>query len=200
MWLPFGIVTLLLGCGEIGGSGQCFGVDATGMCLTIDSIQPTDTVTGFGDTSDVDIFQNPDCDLSTPEFETEAFGGHSADVSFTAALLEGVSSPPAPAFMTFETYTIEYVASPANTVTTPVLTTQFFSANSLKINADSSITATFEFVPIPTKDEYNSGGGDPSSVAIYTAFYTFQGKSQFNQDVVLKGSAGFNLGNFDNCP
>lgn len=201
IWLSLGATAVLgaaLGCGQVGGAGQCNGVDVTGMCVAVDSVQPTDTVTGFGDTSDVDAFQNPDCDGNPATVDPEKFGKHSAKVTFSTKLMTGVTSPPAPAFVTWENYTIEYIASSTNTVNAPALTAHSYAADSIKVNANESVTATLELVSIQTKDEYVKSNGS-SLPAIYSAVYTIKGTSQFNEDVVLKTSVSFNIGDYNLC-
>jgi hypothetical protein len=200
VWLSLGATAVLgaaLGCGQVGGAGQCNGVEVTGMCVTVDSIQPTDTVTGFGDTSSVDAFQNPDCDGDPATSDAEKFGDHSAKVTISANFMKNVTSPPAPAFVTFTGYTVQYVASTTNTVAAPGMTTQTFS-DSWKVNADESVTKTLDLVILQTKDEYVKGGGSKSP-AIYTAKYTISGTSQFNQDVVLIGTTSISIGDYNLC-
>lgn len=202
IWLPFAataFVGLAMGCGQIGGAGQCNGVNITGMCVTVDSIQPTDTVTGFGDTSDVDAFQSADCDGDPATSDPEKFGKHSAKVTISATLMTGVSSPPAPAFVTWTGYTIDFVASSTNLVSAPSLSSQAFAADNLKVNADTPTTWTFEFVPSQTKSEYANNSGPQWPPATYSAIYTFKGETQFKQDVEIKSSASFNIGNYDLC-
>lgn len=198
-WMWAGLLFLAVGCGEIGGAGQCNGVDSTGMCVTLDSIQPNDTVTGFGITSDVDAFQTADCDGDLTTVDPELFGKHAADVQFTAFLMPQVTSPPAPAFVTWQSYTVEYIASPTNLVTAPALSTQVFAPDNIKLDADSFVKWTMEFVSSQTKAEYVAGGGSSWPPAYYTAIYTFSGTTQFNQGIVLKGSASFSIGNYNNC-
>jgi hypothetical protein len=113
--------------------------------------------------------------------------------------MSGVTSPPAPAFVTWENYTIEYFASTSNQVNAPALIPHSFAADSLKVNADESVTATLEFVSSQTKEEYENNNGSFWPPAIYTAVYTFKGTSQFNQEVALKTSVTFNIGAYDLC-
>jgi hypothetical protein len=200
IWLSLGATAALgvaLGCGEIGGAGQCFGVEVTGACVTIDSVVLTDTINNV-DTSSVDAFQTADCDGDLSTIDAEPFGAHSAKVTFTVTLMPGVTSPPAPAFVTYTGYTIEYVESPTNLVTAPPLSTQIFAMR-LKVDADSSVTDTVPFMLSQTKKEYRDGDGSRVPSASYTAIYTFIGTTQFLQDVVVKGSTAFTIGGFDNC-
>jgi hypothetical protein len=183
------------GCGEIGGAGQCNGVDVTGLCITLESISPS---SGGGESPDVDAFLNPDCNGDGVADDPEVFTKHDARAVFSAILMPGVDSPPAPAFVTFTNYTVTFQSSPTNQVTAPALNGHIFSAGQIKVNADSSVTATLEMIPIQTKDEYVNNGGSPIP-AIYTATYTITGTTQFNKDVVLTGTTSFNIGNFDTC-
>ena len=186
---------ILLGCGEIGGAGQCNGVDVTGMCVTLDSIQPVN-VQGEN-TNDVDIFQDPDCDGDPETFDPEPFGSHGATVTISANLMPGVTSPPAPGFVTWEKYTVEYDPSPTNINFAPPLNIQEFG-ETIKVNADSSTESTLEMMPLPIKEQYviDSGGFETTS---YTVIYTFTGKTQFNQEIALKGSTSIIVGAFANC-
>ncbi len=199
IWLPLGATVVLgaaLGCGQIGGAGQCNGVDVVGACVAMESVVPTDSVGFGGDTPDVDAAQTLVCSSGTPE----PFGEHAAKVTISADLMQGVTSPPAPAFITFTSYTIEYTPSSTNLVTAPALTAQSFGPITMKINTDgSSITDTVEFMNLQTKAEYVSGGGSLNPPSSYSAKYTFKGTSQFNQDVVLVGSASFNIGDYNYC-
>ncbi|MBI3994574.1 MAG: hypothetical protein HY349_01225, partial [Nitrospirae bacterium] len=139
IWLSLGATAALgiaLGCGEIGGAGQCFGVEVTGLCLTVDSIVPTDTAVSNEDTSAVDAFQF-DCDPDPNVVEVEPIGPHSAKVTISATLMPGVTSPPAPAFVTLEGYTVAFSANPNNSGSSPVLT-GLIRTESIKINADST--------------------------------------------------------------
>ncbi|HET6466708.1 MAG TPA: hypothetical protein VLY20_12765 [Nitrospiria bacterium] len=203
MWLSLGATALLgwvLGCGQIGGAGQCNGVDVTGACVSVDSVVPTDSVGFGGDTPDVDVVENQDCDGDPTTQDPEKFGEHDAKVTIEADLMKDVTSPPAPAFITFTSYTIDYTPLATNLVTAPALTSQSFGPTSLKVNTDGSqATFTLEFVNFQTKEEYVNNGGSLYPPASYSAKYTFRGTSQFDQDVVLVGSATFNMGNYDNC-
>jgi hypothetical protein len=203
LWLPLAataLAGLALGCGQIGGAGQCNGVDVTGVCVTVDAIVPTDPV-GFGaDTPDVDAVQEGDCDGDPTTVDPETFGEHDAKLSISATLMTGVNSPPAPAFITFTSYTVEYVPSSTNLVAAPALTTQSHGPFSMKVNTDgTSVTDTVEFVNLQTKKEYVDGGGSLYPPGSYSAKYTLKGTSQFSDDVVLIGSATFNIGDYDNC-
>jgi hypothetical protein len=172
------------------------------MCATIDSIVPTDLVTGFGETSSVDaFFSTNDCDGNGTPDDPEPFGEHSALVTISANLIPNIQSPPAPAYVEFTGYTIEYFPSAANAtlgVPAPPLTTQPFS-ESWKVSADETVTKTLAFVSIATKNEFATTGGTVFP-ANYTARYTISGKTQFNQDIVLVGSASFSIGDFNMCP
>lgn len=188
--LCVGAASLLVACGEIGGAGQCNGVDVTGMCVTSDSITPVGT-------PDVDAFITLDCNLDGIADDPEPFTKHDASISISAVLLGGVTSPPAPAFVTFTSYVINYTPSPANQVIAPLLDGWVFDLNQ-KVNADESVTMTLEMIPIQTKVEYFNEGGSLLP-AVYTATYTIMGTTQFNEEVVLQGSTSFNIGDFDNC-
>jgi hypothetical protein len=188
--LCVGAASLLVACGEIGGAGQCNGADTTGMCVSIGSIFPEGT-------PDVDAFQTLDCDGNGIADDPEVITKHDASVSISAELFEGVTSPPAPAFVTFTSYVINYTPSPANQVIAPLLDDWVFGLDQ-KVNEGESITMTLEMIPIQTKAEYGNEGGSLLP-AVYTATYTIMGTTQFNEEIVLQGSTSFNIGDFDNC-
>jgi len=200
VWLSLAttaLVGIALGCGEIGGAGQCNGVDMTGLCLTVDSIIPTDTAVTSKDTPDVDAFIIADCDGDPATVDVEPFGSHSAKVTLTASLMPGVNSPPAPAFVTLEGYTVAFTPNPNNSGSSPPLT-GLIRTESIKINADSTLTFTLDLVPVDTKLEYVTNGGDVIPM-YYSALFTLTGKSQFNQDLVIQGATSFDIGSFNNC-
>ncbi|MBI3610669.1 MAG: hypothetical protein HY204_08220 [Nitrospirae bacterium] len=190
------VLGLALGCGTVGGSGQCNGVDATGACITIDSIAPFDSISGK-DTSSVDVIGAADCGTG----KAEPFGDHSAKVTISATLMTGAKSPPAPGFIDFNGYTVLYTPSSTNLVTAPPLTTMSFPGAKIHVNTDgSSVTTTLELMNTQTKTQYVSGGGSLYPAATYTATYTITGTTQFNQEVILIGSTTISIGNYDNCP
>lgn len=199
IWLSLGataIVGMALGCGQVGGAGQCNGVDVTGVCETVDSIVPTDPLGAGGDTSDVDAYQTAVCSSGT----SEPFGEHKAKVTVSASLMRGVTSSAAPAFIVFTSYTIDYTPSPTNLIAAPSLTSQAFGPITLKVNSDGTpVTQTLEFVNTVTKKEYVDLGGSKNPAMTYSAKYTFKGTSEFNQDVALVGSASFTMGDYNYC-
>jgi hypothetical protein len=202
-WVALALFGLAFGCGTTGGGGQCDGADSSGMCATIDNIVPTDLVSGFGPTSSVDAFRlvSGDCDANGTADDPEPFGDHSALVTISANLIPNVTSPPAPEYVEFTGYTIEYIASPTNLIAAPPLATQVFS-ESWKVGADETVTKTLEFVSLQTKAEFFTafGGVAPVAPIHYTAVYTISGKTQFDQDMTLVGSTAFSIGDFDACP
>lgn len=192
LWATFPV--LLLACGEIGGAGQCNGVEDSGVCVTVVGIQPFDQVQ---DTTDVDAYQTADCDGDPNSSDPEEFFKHQATVTISADLLPNLTIPPAPEFITITDYTIEYVPGASNLVFAPSLSPQVFG-QTIRVDVNGSTSADLEFVPIQTKLQYVELGGDQRP-AIYTVIYTFQGKTQFNKSFVVKGSTTANFGNFDNC-
>jgi hypothetical protein len=159
------------------------------MCVKIDSITPVDS-------SDVDAFQNTDCNGDGTTDDPEPFTKHDASVSFSAILLEGATSPPAPGFVTLTGYTVDYTPNPSNPVAAPALSSWSLGLTQ-GIDVDTSVTLPLEMVPVSTKLEYAVGGSQVP--AIYTATYTIMGTTQFNEDIVLQGVASFNIGEFDTC-
>jgi hypothetical protein len=209
VWLSLGVTALLglaLGCGSVGGAGQCDGVDVSGTCIVISSIVPTDPV-GFGDdTPDVDAIQDQ-CDPGPPAV-FEPWGEHGAKLTISATLMPGVTAPPAPAFITLTSYTVDYTASPTNLDPQPPLTSQSFGPTTLALNTDGTVvTFTLEFVNIQTKVEYAPFNGGTPNVQVlpaptpgnYSAKYTIKGKTQFNDEFTLVGGTTFNISDYDNC-
>ena len=192
------VLGIALGCGEIGGAGQCFGVDETGVCVTIDSIVPTDTI-NTADTSDVDAFQTADCDGDLTTVDPEPFGKHSATVAISVTLMPGVVSSqnggPAPSFVTITGYTIEYVAVTAGA---PNLNAESYTA-AQKIDAGASATMTLEFVSISNKALFGSNASSSGAPAQYQANYTITGTTEFVDPLILKGSTSFNMANYSHC-
>ncbi|HEY5649515.1 MAG TPA: hypothetical protein VIU33_08450 [Nitrospiria bacterium] len=191
----FAAFIVLSGCGDIGGAGQCFGVENTGTCLTINSIEPT---TDGGPTSDVDAHFSTDCNGDGIDDDPEAGFSHTANITFSNSLLPGVTSPPAPQFVTLTNYSVVYVPNPNNLGSAPDLDGWTFSANNLLLDVGSNFTGEFEMVPIQTKLQYATLGGD-TLPQFYTAVYSFTGTSQFNEDIVLQGTVSFAMGDFNNC-
>ncbi|MBI3810807.1 MAG: hypothetical protein HY283_01170 [Nitrospirae bacterium] len=200
IWLSLGataIVGIALGCGQVGGAGQCNGVDVTGACETVDSVVPTDPLGAGGDTPDVDAYQTAVCPTSGT---AEPFGEHKANVTISANLMPGVTSSAAPAFIEFTSYTIDYTPSPTNLIAAPPLTSQAFGPISFKVKTDGTqVTQTLEFVNTVTKKEYVDLGGSKNPAMTYSAKYTFKGTSEFAKDVALVGSATFNMGDYNYC-
>ncbi|HEY4486023.1 MAG TPA: hypothetical protein VI702_06885 [Nitrospiria bacterium] len=199
-WLSLGaasILGILLGCGVIGGAGQCHGVHVSGICVTVDSITPTDPVGFGGDTNDVDAYQAPDCDLDLSTPDAEPIGDHAAIVNFSATAMPGVTVPPAPEFVTFTHYTISYLDNPSNLGTDPPLTGRDLG-ETMKIPTNSSATFTLQAVSIQTKDEYGLGGGDtlPQN---YTLVYSFYGTTQFNKIFYVVANTNVDIGDWNNC-
>ena len=188
------LLMLLYACGEIGGSGQCGGVEDSGVCVTVVSIEPFDETT---DTADVDAFAAEDCDGDLLTLDPEPLFKHSATVTLSADLIPILTAPPAPEFVTFTSYTIDYIPSDANLIFAPALTTQVFGTT-IRVDIDSTTPTDLELVPIQTKLQYVDLGGDPR-VSIYSVIYTFEGTTQFNKGVVLQGSTTVNIGDFNNC-
>jgi hypothetical protein len=198
-WAALALFGLAFGCGTTGGAGQCDGADSSGLCATIDAIIPTDLVSGFGATNKVDAyFSTNDCDGNGTPDDPEPWGDHSALVTISGNLFPNVTSPPAPEYVEFYGYTIQYEPSSNNLVPSPPLSSQAFT-ETWRVSANETVTKTLEFVAIQTKLEFQNTGGTVTP-AFYTALYTIYGKTQFDQDIKLVGAATFEMGDYDACP
>ncbi len=199
------LIFLVGGCGDrIGGSGQCGGVDLNGVCVGVVSIQPTDDVTGFGDTSDVDAYRliTGDCNADGTANDPEPFGRHAILVTFTMSNISTVDDeePALPDFVTITGYTIDYSLNP-NSSSGPPLTTRDFTGPTILVELDETVIETLRFVEIDTKTEYRNNQPLGSTVfPSYTATYTFRGTDQFNNPLTLVAHAQFTIGDFDLCP
>lgn len=184
---------LLAGCGEIGGSGQCGGVEDNGVCVTINSITPQESIS-------IDAFRNTDCDSTTLEQEPEEnIHTHQADVVLETVLLQGVTQPPAPNSIEFSQYRIQYsvnIGSPSNT---PALNDKFIPFT-LKLGVPLSLTTSLILVDLDTIFEYQGKKGPTVPTATYTATYTLTGTDQFANPVEVRGFTRFEIGDFDLCP
>ena len=194
-WFSMAGMVLLMGCGEVGGAGQCFGTGTSGLCVTLDSIVPTDKVTGFGDTNSIDAFQS-DCDGDTIPDET--WGDHAVTVTFSAFLMPGVESPPAPSSVTWTNYLVTLVPNPSNQVSPPALTGYDY-AFSGRLDTNSSLTVTLLLVSAQVKNEYVGASGSSNPGSIYTVSLQFIGKTEFNKTIVLGGQTTITMADFDHC-
>lgn len=193
-----GVILLFVSaCGDVGGSGQCGGAAASGLCVNITSITPTDTVNSI-DTSSVDIFRNPDCDSTTAGAQLEPWGAHSAKVTFDVSLPSGATTPPAASFVTIDQYTVEFTANSAGPAGPDIVSIGPL-AETINVQTEGTTTVTLKLVPTETKVAYINNGGPQTSITSYTATYTFSGKDQFDRSISVRGFAQINLGNFDMC-
>ena len=208
------LLMLLYACGEIGGSGQCGGVEDSGVCLIIVEIQPTYEV-GGGDTSNVDAFMqicgSSQLETGEVEFDFERITDHDAIVTINNNPLPGF----VPEFLpdvTLTEYTIEYSPNFCPNGICPALQS-VQAGETIFIPGNGSITTEIKFVDLSKKMEYAAAVGDdlfpslvgsphtPNSLVFpsYTARYTFSGKDTFNNDVAISGVTEFTIGNYDHC-
>jgi hypothetical protein len=194
-----GLMLLLPGCGDVGGSGQCGGVESSGTCVQIQSIIPT----YLGEnTRNVDIFQNV-CDATTIPLTMEDFEDHAADITINNTFLPGVDeslSMP----VTLQNYSISYsVNACASSADCPALDTFTVSpGETITIPANSSVKATFPLVPLQKKIEFNTkllASGGVISFPSYTAHYIITGTDFFNHPISVEGYTEFTMGAYDHC-
>jgi hypothetical protein len=220
--LSIGLLGLLYSCGEVGGSGQCFGVGDTGTCIMIESIIPTYEVGGGAGVSNVDAFIDvcePD-NPATPENETvlEEITDHSAEITFRSGPLPG-ANPTTARDVTLTDYVLVFTLNncPAGSPC-PLLTTQGIPpGETILIPANATVTRTLKFVDLAKKMEYATAIGDDMfgipansfsfihtaeslTFPSYTVNYTFTGTDIFNNDVAVQGFSEFTIGDYNNCP
>jgi len=189
-------------CGDIGGSGQCGGAESSGICASIVSIVPTDTLNGVT-TSDVDATQDP-CTATgtgtgTGSATVEKWGEHAAIVTFSANLLPGVTAPPAASFVTFNQYSIVYTASPAGTAGPPMASFTGGAPTTITVTTTGTVTVTLTLVSIAQKKAYVAAGGSLTTPSAYTATLTFTGTDEFGKSVSIQGETQFFIGNYATC-
>lgn len=193
------------GCGDdqIGAAGQCGGAESSGICVTIDSIEPGSLA--LPDTDDVDAFQNPDCDGDPTTPDPEVFSRHSADVTFSVFNLipsnEPGVTPGVPTFVTLTQYSIEYTADTGNVLPVPTLTNRVFN-ETIRIDVEGSTMVTLAFLEIAQLVEFAEQAlEDETANAIqsYTAKYTFSGQDSLGNPVSVAAFKKFQIGNFNAC-
>jgi hypothetical protein len=190
-----GMVGLLTACGSPGGEG-CGGVEAQVSCVSITSIQPTSTA--GGDSSDVDVVQNPDCDGDLTTIDPETFTKHDAIITFTN---RAHPSADGSLNVSLESLRLTYQVSncPPPAVCPPL--TGLSQNVSLDIPEESEAEGTFDLVPISTKLEFLNLGGNANAFPTYTANYVFTARTQFFSDTItINGSVNITLGSFNLCP
>lgn len=192
-----GMAALLAACGEVGGSGQCGGIESNGVCLTVDSITPFYL---GGGTSSVDVSRNFDCEgdgvASTDDIE--AFTSHQADVEFSAVSLVPAGSIAVPPFFTITSYQIDFFPN-TGFATGPDLLSRRYS-ETFRIDTDSTGNSIrLVLVDLDGKDEWLANGGNDSEHPTYSARYTFFGTDAFDNEIVAQGVTTFEIGGFDYC-
>jgi hypothetical protein len=189
-----GIAGLLTACASPGGEG-CGGVEDQVSCVSITSIQPTSTA--GGDSSDVDVTFDTDCDGDPETVDPEQFTAHSARITFNN---QAHPSATGSFDVSVERVRITYELSncPPNAVCPPL--PDIDQGVSLDIPEDSTVTGTFPLIPISTKDEFIAQGGSDNAFPSYTANYVFTARTQFFSDTItIRGATSVVLGNFNLC-
>lgn len=188
-WLGLGAVALVLGCGQVGGGGQCRGGGDSGACLEIASIQPTPT--------SVDAFQDI-CDATVIPNVLEDFTDHAAAVTINNKPLPGAPMDTVHD-VTLTQYTIEYELNSCPTGTCPQMLKTVTVNKTILVPANGTFSGDLKFVDVEKKAEYASGASSPNIHPSYTAIYTFSGTDIFNSPVTVRGTTEFTIGNFNNC-
>lgn len=203
-----GTLCILLGC-EADVKEECGGVGDLVSCLSIDSIQPTDAITG-NETSNVDALAS----TCPPEGDPEPFGDHSAAITFSNRQFPAATGDTEPTvggslLVTIVNYSVSYTLNdcPARAAACPALTGFTVSpGQTFTIASNGQSTQTFPFVPLRVKEEYIAEGGQIGSSAFgfpfpsYTAHYVFTARTDFfSSDIQIEGFAEFTIGSFNNC-
>ncbi len=202
MFLALLGLLVLTGCGDdqVGGAGQCGGAESSGICVTVDLIEPGSI--SLPDSDDVDAVQNLDCDGDPATDDPEEISRHFADVTFSATNLipsnEPGITPGVPIFVTLTQYSIEYTADEGNVLPVPTLTNRVFN-ETIRIDVDGSTTVTLALVEIAQLVEFNQQGGAAGPIQSYTAKYTFSGQDSLGNGVSVAAFKKFQIGDFDTC-
>jgi hypothetical protein len=188
------IAGLLTACSSPGGEG-CGGIEDIVSCISVSSIEPT--ATAGGDSSDVDVVQDADCDNDPTTGDPEPFTKHDARVTFTNTAFPTAAGSFAVAIERVQiTYQVNNCPPLAGCPPLPEIN----QAVSLVIPEDSTVTGTFPLVPISTKDEFLALGGSANAFPSYTANYIFTARTQsFNDTITVRGATNFIIGNFNLC-
>jgi len=191
------LLLLISACGDVGGSGQCGGVQDSGSCVRVENIIPTYK---GANSSNVDTVLNA-CTfdpVTGAPLTFEIFTDHSAIVTVTNVPLPGAPLD-SPLPVTLLDYSISYSVNrcPAG-ATCPALTPLVASQSTLVL-PNISTSFTLPFVPLSTKQEFVSLGGTVNSFPSYTATYVITGTNASKKPISIQGEAEFTIGNYDTC-
>jgi hypothetical protein len=149
------------------------------------------------DSSNVDAFQNPDCDNDPLTADPENFTDHEVEMTFANSTFPGASDSQAVALRSV-TITYSINNCPVGATCPPL--SQISQGISLTINPDSTANGTFPLVLLQTKAEYQRLGGSQGPPPSYNAHYTFTAQTQnFADTFTVEADVGFTIGNFDLC-
>lgn len=194
--LFLGGLLVVAGCGDVGGAGQCNNVEHSGICFTLDAIEPLDPEADAVRMSDVDAFFT-DCDGDG--IADEGMYSHPALLTLSARIQPGVVVPPAPAFVTWVNYSVFFTPNLSNGGVDPPLSGFERSMGSLLLESGATAEEEIELIPIATKSEYQLGGGSLAPPQNYTVTVTVEGLDQFNERVVVQGTTTVNFADFVRC-
>lgn len=194
--LALGVVGFLTACAVSGGDEGCGGVEDIISCVTITDVQPT--ATAGGDSSDVDVVFNPDCDGDFTTVDAEPFTAHNARFSF-----DNQAHPSASGGLdvTLQQVRITYaVPNCPFAAVCPPLTAFTDNISQLLPEDSTGVEVIVPLVPISTKTEFLTLGGSANAFPSYTATYTFTARTRsFGRTFTIVGSANFVMGNFNLC-
>jgi len=191
------LLLLISACGDVGGSGQCGGVQDSGSCVRIENIVPTYKSTP---TSNVDAVLSA-CSVDPvtgAPLTFEIFTDHEATLTVTNVPMPGAPlTSPEP--VTLLDYSITYSVNRCPVgATCPALTPLVASQTTLVL---PNISTSFQlpFVPLSTKQEYVSLGGSVNSFPSYTATYVITGTNASKKPISIQGEAEFTIGDYNTC-
>ena len=191
--LLVGILGVLAACGSPGGDG-CGGIEDLVSCVDVVSIQPSANGT---ETSNVDAFQNPDCNGDQVFDDPEPFTDHNADFTFANSTFPGATDSQA---VSLRSVTITYSINNCPVGATCPPLSEVSQGVALAIPKDSQASATFPLVLLQTKAEYVRLGGSQGPPPSYNAHYTFTAQTEnFADTFTVEANVGFTIGNFDLC-
>ena len=202
----FLVVLSLASCSapsDDGAGGGCGGSEASITCLDVTGIVPTSV---GGDTTNVDALQDQCRDQTGAVTGPEPFGDHNARVTFVNRQFPTTTSTGRAFDIRIIGYSVTYTLNtrpcPAGVAGCPPLTDLPPASASVTIPAGQTVTATFPFVPLSTKNEYVRAGGELGIAApSYSATYTFTAQTIGLIDTfTIQAGSQFTITDFRNCP
>lgn len=194
----------LCGCGGSGpGSPGSQGTESTGLIVDV-AVTPT---YNNKNTSNVDVYQTPDCDTTTTKLDPEYFTDHSGTLTLTARWLNP-NAKTTPGTLYIEKYTVEYRRAEDSIGAPPIQQDVRYKTITITPPASTGTTTVTDIVTVldlTRKNKYYTdvAGGQysshPAYINNYTATYVFEGKNQYGTTFSLTTQIPIAVGNYDNC-